>query len=254
MSRRHNGLWARLARKIADLRSTESVYDEDGLRSFHNHDFICDPEFQRAYKRGMQAAGKDFHWRWRVHVGLWAAQCAMKLSGDFVECGVGHGFMSSAIVTQLDWDATGRTFYLLDSFAGIDERYVSSEERAAGIMDRNALHIEMGLYSLDEASVRANFSEWKNVKLIAGSIPSTLSEIDAQKIAYLHIDLNNSPPEVAALQFLWERLVPGAFVLLDDYAGLGYNSQKIGVDSFAGPRGVAVLSLPTGQGLIIKPA
>jgi len=69
----------------------------------------------------------------------------------------------------------------------------------------------------------------------------------------VHLDLNCLPPEVAAADSFWERIVPGGFVLLDDYAYEGYRSQKLGIDAFAKRRKVAVLSLPTGQGLIIKP-
>jgi hypothetical protein len=63
-----------------------SVYDQDGVRSIHNHEFMTDPDFMRAYERGIKAVGCDYHWHWRVHVGLWAAASAAKLVGDFVEC------------------------------------------------------------------------------------------------------------------------------------------------------------------------
>ena len=44
-----------------------AIYNQDGLRSIHNHDFMSDPAFVRAYQRGVQAAS-DYHWYWRVHV------------------------------------------------------------------------------------------------------------------------------------------------------------------------------------------
>jgi hypothetical protein len=65
--------------------------------------------------------------------------------------------------------------------------------------------------------------------------------------------MNCSTPEIAAIEFLWERLVPGAFVLLDDYAYHGYLSQKIAMDRFAQEKEIKILSLPTGQGLLVKP-
>ena len=229
-----------------------SVYDQDGLRSIHNHEFMHDPDFRRAYGRGVSAAGQDYQWHWRVHVGLWAAASAAKLSGDFVECGVNRGFMSSAIMTLLRWDSTGRTFYLLDTFSGIDERYVYPEE-ADVVMERNAHDIAVGFYTTNLSDVRRNFSEWKNVEIVVGPIPETLSAIKSDQIAFLHLDLNCSLPEVQTVETLWERLTPGAFVLLDDYAYSGYRSQKLGMDAFAGSRGISVLSLPTGQGLIIRP-
>src|SRR5262249_47604202 len=64
------------------------IYDQGGLRSIHNHEFMDDPAFRKAYQRGIRAAGDDYRWHWRVHVGLWAAACAARLEGDFVECGV----------------------------------------------------------------------------------------------------------------------------------------------------------------------
>jgi hypothetical protein len=60
-------------------------------------------------------------------------------------------------------------------------------------------------------------------------------------------------PEIAAIQFVWERLVPGAVVLLDDYAYYGYFSQKLAMDQFAREKGINIMSLPTGQGLVLKP-
>jgi len=225
-------------------------YDQDMLRTRHNHEFMSEPSFQAAYARGVKAAGVDYDWHWRCHVGLWVASNAVRLPGDFVECGVAKGFLSSAIMQLLDWDRLGRMFYLLDTFSGLDERYVSAEELAAGAMEKNKFMFDRGLYA---GPVIQNFSEWRNVRIIVGAIPETLDQIAAQQIAYLHIDLNCAPPEVAAISFLWDRLVPGAFVLLDDYAYYGYRPQKLAMDQFAASKGVSVLSMPTGQGLMVKP-
>ena len=54
-----------------------------------------------------------------------------------------------------------------------------------------------------------------------------------------------------SLQLLQKR--PGALVLLDDYAYYGYFSQKLAMDQFAQEKGINILSLPTGQGLVLKP-
>lgn len=238
----------------ADASHTEGhVYEQDGLRSIHNHEFMDDPAFRKAYERGVRAAGDDYRWHWRVHVGLWAAACASCLEGDFVECGVNRGFLSSAIMDYLNWESLGKRFYLLDTFRGLDERFVSPGDKVSGAIDKNRKSLASGFYVQGVEDVRANFSQWKNVSLIEGSIPETLTQVDAKKIAYLHLDMNCSPPEIAAIQFFWERLVPGAFVLLDDYAYYGYVSQKTALDRFAQEKGIKILSLPTGQGLLVKP-
>jgi Macrocin-O-methyltransferase (TylF) len=161
--------------------------------------------------------------------------------------------MASAIMEYLAWNTLGKRFFLLDTFSGIDLRYVSEEERSDGIVAKNDEAIKSGFYTSDVESVRRNFAEWSGIVLIPGAIPDTLPRIDTHRIAFTHVDLNCSPPEVAAMEYLWDKLVPGAFVLLDDYAYRGYRSQKIGMDRFARSKRIAVLSLPTGQGLLIKP-
>jgi len=235
---------------LVRLPHPENLYDRDGLISIHNHDFMDDPGFQKAYARGVRAAG-DYRWEWRVHIGLWAARTALNLEGDFVECGVNRGFLSSAIMDYLDWDNTGKTFYLLDTFAGLDERHLL-QENSAGI-DRNKKHLDLGFYVNDSQSVRANFSEWRNVNIIQGPVPDTLKQITATKLAYLHLDMNSAPPEVAAFTELWQRLVSGAVILMDDYAFIGYEAQKRAMDQAAAVKGVVIASLPTGQGLVLKP-
>jgi hypothetical protein len=65
--------------------------------------------------------------------------------------------------------------------------------------------------------------------------------------------MNCSPPEIAAMNFFWDRLVPGAVIFLDDYEYLGGKSQKHAMDAFGKEKQVMIASLPTGQGLLMKP-
>lgn len=234
--------------RIVRVPENDGIYEFDGMISIHNHDFMADQNFIRAYARGV-AAAEDYQWYWRVHIGLWAAKTASRLEGDFVECGVNRGFLSSSIMEALNWNSLNKTFYLLDTFGGLDRTPDGASSNEA---TRNKKHIESGFYVTDSSSVRANFSEWKNVRIIEGTVPKTLHQIDAEKVAYAHLDMNAAAPEVAALEFLWERLVPGAIILLDDYAFYGYVEQKKAMDAAAARKSVAIASLPTGQGLIVK--
>lgn len=231
-----------------------NIYDQDGLRSLHNHEFMDETAFQAAYARGVKAVGTCYKWHWRVHTGLWAASMAAHLPGDFVECGVNKGFMSSAIMNLLNWNTQDRCFYLLDTFNGVDCRYLSAADIEVGVVDRNNREINSGFYTFDIESVRQNFSEWKNTKIIVGAIPESLPQIESNRIAFVHLDLNCSKPEVAASEFLWDRIVPGGLILMDDYGYVGYRSQKLGMDEFAKTKNLPILSLPTGQGLLMKPA
>ncbi|HEV8547907.1 MAG TPA: TylF/MycF/NovP-related O-methyltransferase [Polyangiaceae bacterium] len=231
-----------------------AVYDQDGLWTVHNHEFMQDPRFHAAYQRGLDAAlGLDYLGPWRLHIALWAASSAARLRGDFVECGVNRGVVSSAIMRYLDWDALGRTFYLLDTFAGLELELLTAGERARGAVATNREFLGTGRYVTGVESVRQNFAEWKNVRIVQGTIPGTLPEVDAKELAYLHLDMNCTRPETDALRYFWDRLVPGALILLDDYAYDGYRESKLGMDELAREMGFGIASLPTGQGLIVKP-
>jgi hypothetical protein len=236
-------------------RAAPGAYAQDGLISVHSNAFMQDPAFIKAYARGVKAIGgiDSYRWHWRVHVGLWAAKVASRLDGDFVECGVNKGFLSSAVMEYLDWNSLDRDFFLLDTFAGLDERFVSDGEGKVGALRRNAENLQSGFYIKGADSVRANFAQWPRARIVEGAIPETLGQVTARQVAYLHLDMNCAPPEVAALTYFWERLVAGAPVLLDDYAYLGYTPQKLAMDDFAHAHGVAVCALPTGQGLLMKP-
>jgi hypothetical protein len=231
------------------------AYAQDGLISVHSHAFMTDPAFTKAYARGVRAIGgvDTYQWHWRIHIGLWVAQMASRFEGDFVECGVNRGFLSSAIMDYLDWNTLDRDFYLLDTFAGLDERFVSDTDRNDGAIRKNIENLQSGFYTGAADSVRANFAQWPRARIVEGAVPETLDQVKSRQVAYLHIDMNCAPPEVAALAYFWERLANGAPVLLDDYAYLGYDSQRLAMDDFARAHGVTVCSLPTGQGLIIKP-
>jgi hypothetical protein len=248
-------LWAVRAEYWLARTLLPNVYSNDALVCFNSHAFMEDPEFQRAYRRGARALGdvEWYQWHWRVHVGLWAAASASKVDGDFVECGVSYGFLSSAIMEHLDWDRLGKTFYLLDTFAGLDSRFVTAGEREAGALETSEAHLRNGMYADSVDSVRANFSQWRNQRIIVGAVPETLDQVDADAVAFLHIDMNCAPPEVAALRHFWPRLSPGAVVLLDDYANRGRDEQRVAMDGVASELGVQICTLPTGQGLLIKP-
>ena len=53
------------------------------------------------------------------------------LAGDFVECGTNTGIMSLAICKYIDFNNTGKRFFLFDTYCGIPEEQILPEERHA---------------------------------------------------------------------------------------------------------------------------
>jgi hypothetical protein len=227
-------------------------YNSDGLLTLHNHTFMEDPDFIRAHQRAVKAGGWDQNIQWRVHIALWAAGVAARLDGDFVECGVNAGYISSAILQFLNWNSLNKHYYLFDTFAGMDERFITEEEKKAGKLEINRKVIESGGYVTDVERIKKNFSEWKNIEIVQGTVPETLNRVDIRKVAFIHLDMNCSIPEYMAMKHFWPRMVSGAVILFDDYAYRGYETQKKALDKFAVEAGIGIASLPTGQGLAIK--
>ena len=224
---------------------------------FKNMDWIKDPEFVRAYAKGMDSghkmgrpkgSQKDIHIEWRVHMILWAAQHAMHLEGDFVECGVNTGILSLAVCDYLNFEKLAdRKFWLFDTFRGIPEDQMAASERVHAIGANETSYEECY-----ELAVR-NFAPYPNAMLVRGKVPESFANVDIQRVAYLSIDMNIAKPEVDAMEFFWDKLVKGAPVVFDDYGWAHAGEQYEALNAFARSRGVKIATLPTGQGLLIKP-
>jgi hypothetical protein len=244
---------ARLAKSGVEIFKVGDRYTQDGLATVHSDHFRADPAFRAAYARGIKAGhGVDPAFEWRAHIALWAARTSLHVAGDFVECGVNAGFMSSAIMHALQWNSLGRRFYLIDTFAGSVLAQFSQEEVGKDRLMMARRLLNAGAYVTDLDRIYKNFAEWPGAIVIQGAVPEVLQNIEFGKIAFLHIDMNCALPERMAIEFFWDRLSPGAVILFDDYAYRGHECQRDALDAAARERGSEILSLPTGQGLTIR--
>jgi len=226
------------------LNSQGFTYNADGLITNKNCDFMKDPKFIEAYSKGVRQADIPISGYWIFYVTQWAAFHAKQLEGDFVECGVYRGMHAMSTITHIDFKSLkDRKYYLFDTFCGLDKEFSSEEEYLSYEDD----------YPDCYEFVVDSFKEYPNVVIIKGSVPKTLSQADIRKVSYLHIDMNCVLPELEAIKYFWPKLETGAIVILDDYGWPGHENQKKAMDDFCSSVGVKVLSLPTGQGMIIKP-
>jgi hypothetical protein len=223
----------------------------------HSVSFLEDKRFKNAYRDGMETArdflvrigaGPDVRHEWPVAVCCWAAWHAKHLEGDFVECGTNTGILSKAVCEYLDFNALDKDFYLFDTYCGIPIEQISDHERSLG-RDR----MSNALYRECFEAAKLTFADYPRVRLIRGVVPDTLPTVRIERVCYLSIDMNIAYPEYAALEYFWNKLSPGAPVLLDDYGKLKFIEQKLAMDTFAQSRGLRILDLPTGQGLLLKP-
>jgi hypothetical protein len=232
-------------------------YDANNLVTWYQSvDFMSDKRFLSAYRRGMDSSHQimrppgsreDIHIEWRVAIACWAAHHATRLPGDFVECGVNTGIVSLAVCEYVDFNATGKSFWLFDTFCGIPSDQITMTEQALGRSEES-----IASYPECYETAKRNFMPFANVNLVRGLVPDTLTSVPITAVAYLHIDMNIAYPERAAIEHFWPKMPIGAVVLLDDYGWSPYLPQKEILDDFAKKNGVEIMMLPTGQGLLIK--
>ena len=241
------------SRKTRHQERATKIYAADGLRTNNkNLEALLDPQFLGAWNKAIEANKKGWpdgvpDIRWRAHIAIWAARNGIGLEGDFVECGVHTGILSLTICHYLDFGRLSKNFYLFDTYDGIPIENLSGDELNLAKTHNENLYFDC--YDI----TKDNFKTFPNAQLVKGIIPQSLVTVDIDKVSYLSIDLNNSVAEIAALKHFWPKLSPSAVILLDDYAWQRHETQKTAIDQFAASVDVAVASLPTGQGLIIKP-
>ncbi len=225
----------------------KATYNQDGLVTAHFPSFLHDPKFMDAYAAGRATGswpGGELHWR--AHVICWAAARGASLPGDFVECGVNRGGLSLTAMKFVDFGRLRKRFFLLDTFEGLIDEQLEPGERKSGLRG--------GDYEPCYEAVVKTFAPYGSaVQIVKGRVPDTLGQVDSERIAYLSIDMNAKEPELAAAEYFWDRLSPGAVVVLDDYGWRKHAAQRLAFDEFARAKGVPLLALPTGQGIILKP-
>ena len=188
---------------------------------------------------------------WRLHTLLWAARRGLRVEGDFVECGVFKGDLSWVLVHALNFTQVRKTFYLYDTFEGFPPAQTTTED----FPDDPGFHAFADRLYREECSHTAvvdRFKPFPNVRIVQGAVPDSFSTASPQRIGFLHLDLNSPVAEGAALHALFDRITPGAAIVLDDYGWRQFRRQKEVADIFFAARGLDVLELPTGQGLVIK--
>jgi O-methyltransferase len=202
-----------------------------------NLSMLEDKPFVAAWRSNSESAW-DEAIVWRRYVLACAAYHCAQLDGDFVECGAYTGVGIKTIVDYLGGAAFPKTFWGYDVF-----------EHRPSMLNHAMPEHGPELYE----RVRKKFVDYPGVRILKGLIPEVFLNGCPQLIAYLHIDLNQAPAEIAALEHLFDRVVPGGIVILDDYEWSGiYRNQKLTEDAWFEARRYRVMPLPTGQGIVIK--
>jgi len=225
------------ARTIADSTAGGHHFADNMLTWGRNISLLDDEAFVAAWQSNIESTS-DEAIVWRRYILATSAYHCVQLEGDFVECGAYTGVGMKTVIDYLGGVKFPKTFWGYDAF-----------EHEATMLNHAMPEHGPELY---ERVVR-KFADYPTVRLMKGLIPEVFAKGCPDKVAYLHIDLNQAPAELAALEHLFDRVVPGGIVILDDYEWAGiYRVQKLSEDPWFDARRYRVMPLPTGQGLVIK--
>ena len=234
----HKSFIGGIQQAINSINGVHGAYTGDNLFTYHrNLGFLDDDPFMKAF-HAHASTEVEKSVLWRMSGVLWGVRNGLRLEGDFVECACYKGTTVRIICDTVDFASRAdRHYYLYDLFDH----------------DPSMPHHDMPEHSkqLFEAT-KSRFKEFPNVTVTQGKVPDVLAAVAPQKIAFMHLDLNNADAEIGALEVLFDRMVHGAAMILDDYGWLAYRAHKQAEDPWFEKRGYRVLELPTGQGLVIK--
>jgi O-methyltransferase len=167
--------------------------------------------------------------------------------GDFVETGVYRGGTAGVLASQAVKNPE-RRLWLFDAFAGMP---------AASEQDDQRSHDIEGQYVGSEAQTRKILArvgmDPARTELRVGWFDDTFPHADVERIALLHVDCDFYDPVKLTLDTFYERVVPGGYVVINDYGS--YEGARIAVDEFlAGPgRGIKPVALDLHVAFFAKP-
>ena len=184
-----------------------------------------------------------------------------EIPGAIVECGVWRGGSMQAIARALDAvGAHERDLYLFDTYEGMtapgprDRR--SDGRTAADLLASYGKTSRVWAYASLE-DVQEGFRQvpypQERLHFVKGPVEQTIPSQAPERIAVLRLDTDWYESTAHELAHLYDRLMPGGVLLLDDYGW--WQGSREAVDEFMARTGARLYLSRTGSGRVaIKPA
>lgn len=160
------------------------------------------------------------------------------ISGAIAECGVWKGGSMMAVAkTLIDEGETTRDLYLYDTFDGMSEPTEFDKSYDGVAADVHLAETPKGegfwcYSSLDE--VKANLASTgypeEKIHYIEGKIEDTIPQNNPPQMAILRLDTDWYESTKHELEHLFPLLVPGGFLIIDDYGH--WEGARKAVDEF----------------------
>lgn len=140
-----------------------------------------------------------------------------KVQGDFIETGVWRGgatiFMQGVLRAL---DVHDRKIWVCDSFEGLPP-----PEPDKFPEDEGDQHHKVDLLAVSLEIVRENFRKYglldDNIIFVKGFFDETLPNLEIGDISLLRMDGDMYGSSMVTLDSLYDKVVPGGFIIVDDY-------------------------------------
>ena len=223
--------------------------------------FEVDEPFTGRYERGValtETPDSGPNRRARFYNTVTFLRQTEHLMGSVAECGCWKG-LSSYLLCSFMRDAKpgfrGEDYFVFDSFEGLSEPSPEDAIKRSIVLkgrDRNGAPLKpAGSYAASLDSVRQALSDFPEVTLIKGWLPQALDGQPERTYRFVHIDLDLYDPIKGTMRYFVPRMVKGGIVVCDDYGSLFWPGAKQAFDEVAAEFDMRVVSLSSGQGILI---
>jgi hypothetical protein len=191
----------------------------------------------------------------RIHLGRFLAHYELfkqvvDLPGCIVECGVFRGssfFTWSKLMETFVPNDRSRKVFGFDSFSGLtdfdekDGKMDAKHGKVVGGWSAHAVRNEV-LKLVDITNKDNLISGIERCRLIEGNIKETIpkfvEENPGLRISLLYLDMDLYEPTKVALEYLYDRVVPGGIVAFDEYGLMPWEGESVAVEEFMKERGL----------------
>jgi O-methyltransferase len=180
-----------------------------------------------------------------------------KVPGDIVECGVWRGGSMHAVARTLDIAGDrDRDLYLYDTFEGMTEptehdvrfdgqsassQLATQDRHESKVWAYASLEdVQAGFESVPYPSERVHFIKGPVEETVPGQLP--------EQIAILRLDTDWYESTAHELKHMYDRLVPGGVLMLDDYGW--WQGSKLATEEFLDRTGEQLLLIRMGSGRV----
>lgn len=209
------------------------AFDTKSLESYAKHDEKIQLYYEGLIKSKMEWSD-NFPKQCRFYSLQQMAAYIMNkgILGDFAECGCWKGHSAYIISKILYENNFSRSFHIFDAFEGGLSDKTEEDENEHNKRSKEAVLKQKLFFASTEDELRNTIKEFDFIKIYNGWIPERFSEVEQNKFAFIHIDVDLYQPTLDSLEFFFPKLQSGGVIVVDDYGYTEFPGAKKAVDKF----------------------